>query len=190
MTNDQTAQIWTAFSDRLRSFIRKRVPIDEDADDILQDVFCKIHERLHQLQDAEKLQAWLYQVTRRAVIDHYRRRGATPEASELPDDLADESEPVPVLSELAECLQPMIERLPESYRQAVIMSELQGLKQKDVAAALGVSLSGAKSRVQRARARLKEMLLACCHVEFDRQGRPLDYAPREPTCGVCTKTHL
>ena len=76
----------------------------------------------------------------------------------------------------------MIAALPDPYREALILSEYQGLSQKDVADRLGISLSGAKSRVQRARRQLREMFLACCHFEMDRRGRILDYYARCPEC--------
>ncbi len=76
----------------------------------------------------------------------------------------------------------MVERLPDDYREALLFTEYEGLTQKELAERLGVSYSGAKSRVQRAREKLKTMLLACCHFEFDRLGKVIDYQPR---CACC-----
>ncbi len=180
-----TPDVWATFSASLLRFIRKRVANEHDAEDILQDVFSKIHQRIDRLQNAEKLQAWVYQIARRAVIDYYRARSRAPEQTDVPDELAERREPEPVSVEVADCLVPMIERLPESYRQAVVMTELEGHTQRELADALGLSLSGAKSRVQRGREQLKAMLLDCCHFEFDRRGRLIDYEPRIATCRAC-----
>jgi RNA polymerase sigma-70 factor, ECF subfamily len=79
--------------------------------------------------------------------------------------------------ELAQCLRPFIDSLPDHYREAVELSELRGLSQRETADRLGLSLSGAKSRVQRARQRLEELVLACCQVEFDSRGEIMDYRP-------------
>jgi RNA polymerase sigma-70 factor (ECF subfamily) len=82
---------------------------------------------------------------------------------------------------LALSLKEMVDELPESYRQALILTDYQGMSQKQLAESLGMSLSGAKSRVQRARDKLRDMLLSCCHFEFDRRGRIVDYYQR--CCG-------
>ena len=72
----------------------------------------------------------------------------------------------------------MIEGLPDAYREAIVLTEFEGLTQKELADRLGISLSGAKSRVQRARGQLKQMLLGCCQFEFDRRGGIIDCKPR------------
>jgi RNA polymerase sigma-70 factor, ECF subfamily len=78
--------------------------------------------------------------------------------------------------------------LPEADRKALKMTGLEGLSQKELAARLGLSVTGAKSRVQRARVRLKEAILDCCHVEMDRRGTPIDYARKRGECGPCECT--
>ena len=177
-----TDAIWTAFSGRLRGFIAKRVRADVDIDDILQDVFAKIHAELGGLQEEERLEAWLFQVARRAIADHYRRR----RASGLPAELADEPASRDVSAEVASWLDPMMSLLPEEDREALRLTDLEGLSQKDLAGRLGLSVTGARSRVQRARVRLKEALLDCCHVELDRRGRPVDYTKKQGGCGPCS----
>lgn len=87
---------------------------------------------------------------------------------------------------LAGCLEPLVERLPEPYLDAVTLTELNGLNQKEAADELGVSLSGMKSRIQRGRGKLKDLLLDCCKIEVDRRGAVIDYERRnEGTCGGC-----
>jgi RNA polymerase sigma-70 factor, ECF subfamily len=177
-----TDAIWRAFSGRLRGFIAKRVREDVDIDDILQDVFAKIHSGLGGLKEGEKLEAWLFQVTRRAILDHCRKRRAAP----LPEDVAEESDPKDISAEVASWLDPMMSLLPDEDREALRMTDLEGLSQKDLATRLGMSVAGAKSRVQRARARLKEAVLGCCHIEFDRRGTPIDYTRKQGDCGSCS----
>lgn len=173
-----TADLWTAFGARLRRFILQRVRHEHDADDILQDVFARIQTELGGVRSEETLEAWLFQVTRHAVIDHFRRRKNVA----LDADPA-EPEPAPdVDRELASCLTPMMERLDDAAREALRLTDLEGLPHRDLAARLGLSVTGAKSRVQRARKRLKELLLDCCQVETDRRGHAVEYAPRDPSC--------
>ncbi|MFZ5877597.1 MAG: RNA polymerase sigma factor SigZ [Nitrospirota bacterium] len=183
-----TDSIWAAFSEPVRRFIRRRVGDDADADDVLQIVFAKIHAGLGQLADTDRLPAWIFRIARHAVIDHLRSRASGPTAVELPDDLAaDAQEPASAVEELAGCVRPLIDRLPEPYRQALTLTEIEGRTQRELADALGLSISGAKSRVQRGREQLKASLLACCHVERDRHGRVVDYEPL-PGCSGCSST--
>lgn len=109
-------------------------------------------------------------------------------SSEISEDIVDESIPSQMNSEeIASCLKPMINKMPERYKQAVTLTEIKGLTQKDMAEKLGLSISGAKSRVQRGRDKLKEMLLECCHFEFDRLGNILDYQQKSKACAHCSK---
>jgi RNA polymerase sigma-70 factor (ECF subfamily) len=169
--------IWDRFSRRLLSFIRSRTNDDMEADDILQEVFIRVHQHLCCLPQPEKLEPWIYQISRNLIVDHYRRRKElveVPESLPAEPDLPEE-EPE---TELALSLQEMIDQLPEPDRQALMMSEYQRISQKEMAEQLGLSFSGAKSRVQRAREKLRMLLLACCHFELDRRGRVMDYYER------------
>jgi RNA polymerase sigma-70 factor (ECF subfamily) len=177
--------IWHQFADRLGQFIRSRVSDPATADDIRQDVFVKIHKRLGQLGNPANLEGWIYLITRNAIIDHYRRRKET---VEVPETLPAEPESSDRdLEELKAAFRRMIHSLPDVYREALVLTEFDGLTQQELADKLGISLSGAKSRVQRARARLKQMLHECCTFEFDRRGKVMGCAPREvsscPDCG-------
>ena len=177
-------KVWQEYHSRLRSFIKSRIIDDTSADDILQNVFLKMHAGLVSLKDETKLQSWLYQIARNAVVDYYRSQRPTVELpDQLPQPVTDNLEKV--TQELSECLRPMIQLLPENYREAVILSELQGLSQKEVAKQQGTSLSGAKSRVQRGRALLKSMLSECCQLEFDHSGRLCDYERKGGACKTC-----
>ncbi|HVE72616.1 MAG TPA: RNA polymerase sigma factor SigZ [Thermoanaerobaculia bacterium] len=160
-------------------FVHSRVRDHAAAEDIVHDVLLRALERQSQLRDDQKLAPWLYQMTRNAIVDHHR--GTRP-MDELPQDLvAPEPEPQ-ALSHLAQCLTPLIARLPEPYRTAFRMSEVDGVTQQEVAKRLGISLSGAKSRVQRARAKLQELVLTCCKIERDHRGAIMHYE-RSPNCG-------
>lgn len=178
-TTKTSEQLWLDYHAGLLNFISHRVGNRDLAEDLLQDVFVKIHSRLDTLADDERLQGWLYRIAQNSIIDHYRT-GKPHEP--LPDDLAETLPQQPTdddqaWNELADCLRPMIEWLPESYRDAVQLSELDGMPLKEVAERLNLSLSGAKSRVQRGRAKLKEVLLDCCQLELDCRGKPVSLSP-------------
>lgn len=185
--NDTLEEIWLGFAAELRRFIRSRVADAATAEDILQDVFVKIQRRLGRLQDPAKLQGWIYQIARHAIIDHYRTRKET---VDVPDTLpARPAEYDPEIEGLKASFRRMIDNLPGPYREALVLTEFEGLTQKELAERQGISLSGAKSRVQRARERLKQMLLECCTFAFDRRGSIIECQPRpQGGCKECEGT--
>lgn len=183
-----TERIWETFHAPLQQFIRRRVSDDATAEDLVQDVFLKIHQHVETLKDVKKLESWIYQVARNVIIDYYRSTRPTTsldvrDVMQLPENLPDDD----VISELFPSVRAMVMSLPAQDRQALILTEYQGLTQKELAERLGLSLSGAKSRVQRARAKLKQQLLDCCHFELDRRGHIIDYQSRCACCstGAC-----
>jgi RNA polymerase sigma-70 factor, ECF subfamily len=183
-----TEAVWIEVSVRLRRFIAARIRNRDDAEDVLQDVFVKIHDQLPRLEDSTRLLAWVYKITRNAITDYYRRRGRSPElTTEYPEDLAAADPEKDLTDEVVAWLLPVIDTLPPKYRDAMRLSEVQGLTQQETAERLGISLSGAKSRVQRGRERLRAALLDCCHVELDRSGRVVEWRSRRPACtaGEC-----
>ncbi len=178
-----TEHIWDEFHAPLQQFIRRRVSDETTAEDILQDVFLKIHQHMETLRDVRKLESWIYQITRNAIVDSYRSTRPTTtlaaaEVLNLPGELPDDD----IVSELLPSIRAMVRSLPELDRQALVLTEYQGLTQKELAERLGLSLSGAKSRVQRAREKLKQQLLECCHFELDRRGHVINYQPRCHNC--------
>ena len=179
-------QIWDKFNEPLKNFIRKRIPDEKDVDDVLQEVFLKIHANIESLSDDQKIYAWIYKITRNAIADYYRRIEKSVDFLEFPEDLAiAQDESVNQNMEIAACLKSMIDNLPEKYKEAVLLTEFQNLTQKELSERMGLSLSGAKSRVRRGREKLKEMLLDCCHLEFDRLGNVIDYKYRSSGCKYC-----
>ncbi len=177
-------RVWDEFDAGLRSFILGRVRDLHAAEDILQDVYVKIHSRVHTLRDEEKVQSWVYQVARNAVNDYYRGAArAAYRLDEAPYTLADSADEE-MTETLARSVRRMLECLPSDDREALVLTEYKGLTQAQLAQRLGLSVSGAKSRVQRARAKLKSLLLACCHFELDRAGRVINYEPRQACCSV------
>lgn len=169
---DQATEVpWRAYREALYRFVLNRVADDAAAaEDIVQDVLAKAYAQHGALREPSKLRAWLYQITRNAITDYFRshrRLETIPET--LAEDAGNEYDER-AKQELARCLLPLLDTLPEAYRRALTLAEFEGLKQQEVASRLGLSLSGAKSRVQRGRAMLQDALLKCCRVELDHRG--------------------
>jgi RNA polymerase sigma-70 factor, ECF subfamily len=177
------AEGWGTVRTELRSFIRRRVETSEAAEDITQDVLERMHRA--DLSGVSNLYAWMYRAARNAVTDHYRsRRPTTPLADTDPHELWPDTthhEPPAAVQELARCLRPLIEHLPTSSRQALLAVDLDGRTHQDVANEVGLSLSGMKSRVQRGRRQLGELLNQCCAVQLSRDG-DMTYQPMASAC--------
>lgn len=161
LQGEPATRFWRERRADLRRFVSRRVADRHEVDDIVQDVLVRAHESMHQLESAERLPAWLARIAANRIVDHYRARRPF---DELPEGLAaGEPEDDPV-QRLAPCLPAMVDQLPAPYRDALRLSELDGLPQREVALRLGISLSGAKSRVQRGRERLRQLVERCCRV--------------------------
>ncbi len=188
-----TEHIWKEFSGNIHSFIAHRVSNASAAEDILQEVFLKIHTNINSLKDCSKIRSWVYEIARNTIIDYYRKQKIKldsfdellPEEEDLfaaTDEIKEENPVYKITSGLLG----MIEALPEKYAQALILVEFQGLTQVELANKLGISVSGAKSRVQRARQMLKDSLMECCHFELDKYGIIINFYPN-PYCCCCSK---
>jgi RNA polymerase sigma-70 factor (ECF subfamily) len=200
MTQD-VAAIWQEVHDRLRAFIARRVVNEAEVEDILQEVFLRMHRKLESLDDPRRVVSWLFQITRHVIVDHYRvpaRRREVPAglAADMEKTGAVQAAPVvgqttdssQLREELAGCLRPMIERLSSQYREAVTLVELEGLTQNAAAKRLGLSVSGMKSRVQRGRRQLKRMLDDCCLIQLDRRRGISEYQVRDPQGNPCNNS--
>lgn len=165
---------------KLKPFIAKRVRAAADVDDIVQDVFLRMQRSVGTLREEQSFGAWVYQIARHAIVDHQRARARHPlsdvEVAESAAEVRDETE---VHCELAGYLTPFVATLPSPYREAITLTEIEGLTQKDAAQMLGVSLSGMKSRVQRGRERLREALESCCQIALDVRGKVVACEPKE-----------
>jgi RNA polymerase sigma-70 factor (ECF subfamily) len=181
-------RLWADFSQDLHRYIARRVRRPEDAEDILQTVFLRIQAKSPTLREDERLLGWIYTLARNAITDHHRlasnRRELPVEDFPGPLDLIqdDEGDEQTAEAELATCLRPMLAKLPPEQAAALELVELRGVSQVEAALLAGVSVSGMKSRVQRGRARLRELLLTCCSVSQDVRGRVQDFEPRASGC--------
>ncbi len=186
-----TEQVWEEFSEAIRLFIKHKVSDTSQSEDILQDVFVKIHSSIDSLKEDTKIRGWVYQIARNTIIDYYRRKIIKLESiDEIPleeEGAANsinnmiEAEPA---QKVAVGLKGMIDNLPEKYSQALYLVEFDGLTQVELAKKLGISVSGAKSRVQRGRQLLKDSLMKCCHFELDRYGAIIN---TYPVCCCCCR---
>ncbi|WP_018479385.1 RNA polymerase sigma factor SigZ [Pontibacter roseus] len=172
------APVFLQYEAKLRSFVIKRIKVKDEAHDILQQLYVKLYKSCEQLQGVQNVSAWLYQIARNAVYDYYREQGRNvpiADEADLEEPLHQESE----RQEMENLVLPLLNLLPVEYAEPLRLSELEGISQKEIAERLGMSYSGAKSRVQRGREKLKELFLECCHLELDHQGRLVSATAKE-----------
>lgn len=183
---DQLNERWAEALDRVGAFVAARVGDRELAADITHDVLVRSIAS-GALEDVDNPTAWLYRSARNAVIDHYRTRrvhGTLDDEDAWPDPDTFDDGPNDATRELARCLQPMLEGLPAPARDALTRVDLEGQTHQQAAAELGLSVSGMKSRVQRARRQLRDVLQQCCTVRLDRTGAVAGYRPTgQSACG-------
>ena len=185
-----TDQAYREMRARLRAFIARRVADPETADDLTQDVMLRLARQ--GLDDLDDPVAWLYRVARNALVDHYRKR-RDPEPIGLDHRPLDRAATNPFAEdhaiarrELARCLPPLIEHLREPYRSAVQAVDLDGMTHHAAAQLAGISVPGMKSRVQRGRRQLRQLLMDCCTIELSATRGVTDYnSPSGCTPGHC-----
>jgi RNA polymerase sigma-70 factor (ECF subfamily) len=159
---------------------------------VKQRVFLQVHRALPTLRDADRLHAWIYQTTRRAIADYYRAPSHTREvpagaafdlAPEIADATADDADGTALQEQR---LSEASHQQPGTCRQeALQLVEFEGVTQVEAARRLGLSVSGMKSRVQCARLHLRTALDECCRVTLDRRGGVIRYEARTDQCDIC-----
>jgi RNA polymerase sigma-70 factor (ECF subfamily) len=167
-----------AFQDHeseLRGYLLRRVSDKHLADDLLQEVFVRALRSGQGFCGLDNPRAWLFQVARNALVDQRRlEKHAVP----LPDDLVEKSEDGRPVDALSECLARVLSELPAADREILQQCDIDGVKQQAFADAHRLSLSAVKSRLLRARQRLREFMVRKCQIRFDEAGNVCCHVPR------------
>ena len=166
---DQVWDLWLSYKDKLHGYVMKRFKDEELAKETTQEVLLKIHKSCCSDKEIKNVNSWLFQIAHNTVIDQLRKQNKIVHESVEPTETDDSS----IWQELEECVESLINVLPEKYAIPLKMSDIDGVKQADIATTLGIGLSAAKSRIQRARTMLKEEILRCCTIETDKNGLPI-----------------
>jgi RNA polymerase sigma-70 factor (ECF subfamily) len=170
-------QAWREHEAELRGYLRRRLPAPSDADDLLQEVFLKALRQGRAFCEIEQVRAWLFRVARNALADHLKLRR---EEIELPKDLTAAAEERAPVETLDQCLPRVLTELSAEDREALVLCDLEGLPQEEFARRKGITLAAAKSRVQRARVRLRARMAKACRVVLNDAGQVDSFVPRPP----------
>ena len=174
--------IWQEYRGLLKRFLASKVSNPRDAEDLLQNILIKVHQKLSSLNSSDKLKPWLMQIANHTIIDFYRQQ-AKHKTLTLEDLWYEDKEEVQ--RDLSLCLSPFIQELPVKYRDLLIDIDINGKKQKDYAQQHEISYSTLKSRVQKGRSELKRLMEQCCEFELDTQGNAIDCTERQTICKPC-----
>jgi len=187
MMNDKVTEIWKNFHSHLFAFILTKVNNKEEAEDILMDVFIKIQTKLSDLKDINKLESWIFQITRNAIIDHYRSKSHNYELAEYQEifNNEEENEDNQIMNKTEHWLKNYINVLPDKYRKAILSTDINGTPIKELAEEQGITYVNAKARVQRGRKLLKQNLDECCSFYVDKYGKVLDVKNKNSSCSGC-----
>ncbi|MBW6489419.1 sigma-70 family RNA polymerase sigma factor [Sulfurimonas sp.] len=179
-------QIYKQYYSRLLSFINSKVHNTDDAKDILSEVFIKIYANIDKLDSDEKLTSWIFAITRNSIIDFYRREAKNRDNIEFNEEsIFKEKEQPDAISELSNCIEPIINSLAPKYAQALYLSEIKELKQKEIADKLNISHSNIKNIIFRGKKQIKEKLLRCCSYKYDNLGNIVEFDIKDENCNFC-----
>ena len=170
--------IWSRHEPELRGWLRARMPVSSDVEDVLQDSFVKAMHQGDRVSEVTQPRAWLFEITRNTLIDRLR---AQKPLAPLPTDwqeLPEEPKDLDTVDALVACLPRVLSELDAQDREAIELCDLQGMAQAEFARLKGLTLPAAKSRLQRARQRMRERMAQACQVTFDSSGRVVDFVPR------------
>jgi RNA polymerase sigma-70 factor (ECF subfamily) len=168
---------WMAHAPELRGWLRRGTHNPALADDLLQDLFLKALRQGNRFCELQNARAWLFEVARNLLADQMR---VAHHMVELPDDLVAQIEDIATVDTLSSCLPRVLSELSPNDREAITQCDLQGMAQADYARAKGLSLSAAKSRLQRARVKLRSQMSQACQVQLNEAGQVTDFVPRPP----------
>lgn len=175
---------WKNLSDKLYKFIHRKIKDKEIAKDILQDVLLKILEKKNTMKNSDNYEGWIFQVTRNLLIDYFRKNNRSIDFSLLHNNESNSNLP-DIYERFTASLNEFIKDLPPKYKEPLILSDIQGLNQKIIAEKLNLTISGTKSRIQRARKLLKANFWECSSFEFDSYGKVIDFHPKGNSC-ICS----
>lgn len=171
--------LWKEHSAGLKTFVMSKVKDQHLCNDIMQDIYIRVHQNFDKVNDPSKLRSWLFTIARNIVTDHFRKQKQV-----IPAEIKMNTEDNNANRKFEKCLVPHINKLPPIYKEAFTKVELKNYSQMQLAEELKISYSGAKSRVQRAKQLLKAYFLKCCNIRSDKYGNIIGYS-EEYSCKAC-----
>lgn len=181
-TSLTSEEVWNDYSTEVKRYIRSKVKDSEMTNDLLQEVFIKVHLNLEKVKKIESLRSWVFSIAYNTVMNHFGKPNNMVLDDNFPEEVTADEHRSPM-----GCLLPMIKNLPELYREPLIQSEINGKKQAEVAEILSMTLPAVKSRIQRGRKLLQEGFMECCHYRLNDKGFLVGEHQEKEDCRICGK---
>ncbi len=153
-------------------FIKKRINSPEDSEDITQEVILKLSNS--DLKNVDNVKSWGYTIAKNSITDYYRKKknnNSHIEEFSIEEELDEQD----VTLELSEHIRTFIDQLPEEYRNIMTLSELDNIPQKEIAASLSMNYVTVRSKIQKGRMKLKDLLTDCCTITQGGKGSIIEY---------------
>lgn len=173
--------MWQLYANDLKRYVLSQIKDEEVTNDVLQEVFIKIHLNIDTLQKKDSVKSWVFTIAHNTLMNFLNRKTVPFPIEEVADDFSMDEE----VHSAKSCLLPLIKNLPEKYREPLLLSEIKGKKQAEVAELLGITLSGAKSRIQRGRKLLQQGFMDCCHYKLNEEGFLVGEHQDKADCKMC-----
>ena len=191
--HQEISDLWLDYQQAVERYILKIVKDREVADHLAHEVLLKTYSSCCSGREIRNFRSWLFQIAYNTCIDHFREQKKT---TSLKFDIPEQEEEQ-VYEAADHFVEPLIRHLPEKYATPLLLSELENMKQQEVAEKLNLSLTAAKSRIQRGKKMLRELIGECVHVDLDEKGRPeafkmkpdckpLQDQAEDPSAGNCS----
>lgn len=179
-SHQKVTDIWLTSKTGIYNYVLKQTKDKEIANEITQQVLMKVYQACFKNREVHNIRSWLFQIAHNTIID-YQKQQQKIKATKINPIATDEES---IWSDLAIFIEPLISFLPAKYAIPLKMSALLGLKQKEIAEQLNLSLSATKSRILRAKNLLRQEIEDCCYLETSANGQILDFSIKENCEGL------
>ncbi|EDP94829.1 sigma-70 family RNA polymerase sigma factor [Kordia algicida OT-1] len=176
-----TTEVWEMYADDVKRLIMSKVKDAQITDDLVQEVFIKVHTKLTTVKDERKVKSWLLSVSRNTVLDYYRKSNKEVPLEQEETIISEES----YTHSEKDCLPGIIKNLPKKYRNPLLLSDIKGLKQAEIAAQLKLPLATVKSQIQRGRRLIVQGYMECCDYKLNDKGFLTGEVKDKKQCKVC-----
>ena len=172
------AEVFREYRRPIYNYLLRMTQNQAEAEDLTQETFIRAHRSLPTFRGEASLSTWLYRIATNASLDHFRRQTTRQAGTALPlekiefdedrdSDVPSSPEQLAACSEMSACVQELVQCLPPDHRAVLVLKDLQGLKNREIAEVLDCSLATVKIRLHRARTKLREALDAGCDFTHD-----------------------
>jgi RNA polymerase sigma-70 factor (ECF subfamily) len=176
-----TTEIWERYANDVKRLIMSKVKDAQITDDLVQEVFIKVHTKLTTVEDERKVKSWLLSVSRNTVLDYFRKSDKEIPLEKEETIVSDEN----YTHSEKDCLPGIIKNLPKKYRNPLLLSDIKGIKQAEIASQLNLPLATVKSQIQRGRKLIVQGYMDCCDYKLNDKGFLTGEVKDKKECKVC-----